>query len=97
MFSSLEKSESLKKTALKLSSGKSCTADSVNPSFKAFLYSYLASASGKDLVIITSSDNVYPLYGEMLSLKEIFGHGAGIAAYPEDDSLLYTQLKASRE
>ena len=29
--------------------------------------------------------------------KQKFSHGAGIAAYPEDDSLLYTQLKASRE
>lgn len=97
MLSALERSASLKNTVTKLSAGKDCLVDSVNPSFKAVMYSYLASAVNKDLVIITSSENIYPLFGEMLSLQNIFKHNAQIAAYPEDDSLLYTQLKASRE
>ncbi|MCE5301432.1 MAG: DEAD/DEAH box helicase, partial [Spirochaetia bacterium] len=65
--------------------------------FRGILYSFLASQTDSDLLIITSSENIYALYAEMASLKEYFDHSGDIMFYPEDDSLIYHELKASRE
>jgi transcription-repair coupling factor (superfamily II helicase) len=72
-------------------------AESVGDSFKGILYSKIISETDKDIIIITSSEQLFGLYSEISSLRDYFKTGADILFYPEDDSLIYRNIQASRE
>ncbi len=76
---------------------KNITAESLADCFKGILYSFLTSETDKDIFIITSSENIFALYSEMESLKDLFSNDAQILFYPEDDSLIYHSIQASAE
>jgi transcription-repair coupling factor (superfamily II helicase) len=72
-------------------------AESVADCFKGILYSKIIAEITKDVIIITSSENIFGLYSEISSLKDYFKTSAEIMFYPEDDSLIYRNIQASRE
>jgi transcription-repair coupling factor (superfamily II helicase) len=76
---------------------KNIFAESVADCFKGILYSKIISEITKDVIIITSSENIFGLYSEISSLKDYFKTTAEILFYPEDDSLIYHNIAASRE
>jgi transcription-repair coupling factor (superfamily II helicase) len=79
------------------SGDKNIFAESVADCFKGILYSEIISEIDRDIFIITSSENIFGLYSEISSLKEIFGINSEIMFYPEDDSLIYRDIQASKE
>lgn len=76
---------------------KNIHAESLSDCFRGILYSKIIAETDKDVFIVTSSDNIYALYAEISGLKDEFGIDAEILFYPEDDSLMYGALQASKE
>src|ERR1035437_5275291 len=94
----LSKSVEIQKILSLIKSGhKNILAESLNDCFRGILYSKIISEIDKDIFIITSSDSLYSLYAENSGLKEEFGIKAEVLFYPEDESLMYRSLQASRE
>jgi len=65
--------------------------------FTGILYSFLASHLKTSVIIVTSSGNIFPLHSEISGFKELFNLKAGIFYYPEDDSLIYHNIKSSKD
>ncbi|HRU38432.1 MAG TPA: hypothetical protein P5511_01045, partial [Candidatus Goldiibacteriota bacterium] len=92
------KSKELAAIAKHLDTGRrSIRAGGIGACLKAMVYSYLASETGKNLVIITSDEEAYGLFSAIDSLKYAFSAGARTLYYPEDDSILYSGIEASKE
>ena len=98
MKAHLSKSSEIKKILSLIKSGhKNIIAESLSDCFRGILYSKIISETEKDIFIITSSENIYSLYAEISGLKDEFEINAEILFYPEDDSLMYGSLQASKE
>jgi transcription-repair coupling factor (superfamily II helicase) len=79
------------------SGDKNIFAESVADCFKGILYSEIIAETDRDIFIITTSGNIFGLYSEISSLKDAFGITSSIMFYPEDDSLIYHNIQASKE
>lgn len=66
-------------------------------SFNSIFYLYLACFINKDIFIITHSEELFNLYSEIIEFIKFFKTDHKVIVYPEDDSLLYENIKASRE
>src|ERR1035437_4362491 len=94
----LSKSVEIQKILSLIKSGhKNILAESLNDCFRGILYSKIISEIDNDIFIIASSDSLYSLYAEISGLKDEFKIDAEILFYPEDDSLMYGSLQASKE
>ncbi|HDT15380.1 MAG TPA: DEAD/DEAH box helicase, partial [Firmicutes bacterium] len=97
MFSFLEKSPSAGLVLEKLKKKSNVFAEPVPAAFKGTFYSYLACGQDKNVIILTSSDEMYRIYSEMSFILKENGIEREILLYPEDDSLIYSRIKASYE
>src|SRR6056297_1908577 len=96
MLKNLSGAPGIKIILSKINAGaKNITVSSVYGSFRSVLYSLFVSKINKNVLIITSAETVYRLYGEMRALKPVFNMKKKITAYPEDDSFIYRNIKPS--
>jgi transcription-repair coupling factor (superfamily II helicase) len=97
MFSYIDESDFFSPIIDRIVSGRHTFVESLSDCFKGVFYSYIAAKTQKNIVIVTGSDNVYPLFAEILSLRESFGISGEVAYYPEDDSFMYRNIQPSKE
>ncbi|MEI7640754.1 MAG: transcription-repair coupling factor [bacterium] len=79
------------------SGNKSIFIGGVSEQIRAPLYAFISSQIKKNIIIITSAEYSYRLYDELDSLKNEFETDKNVIFYPEDDSIVYKTLSASRE
>jgi len=67
---------------------KNITVAPVPGCFKGILYAAMGMSENKDVVIITSTDSLYSLYGEISGLSRLAGNKANVMVYPEKNILM---------
>jgi transcription-repair coupling factor (superfamily II helicase) len=98
MKSQLAKSQALQQTLESVKGrARSTFIGGVADCLRGIVYSYLASELENDVFIITSSDNCFRLYSELAGLKDAFLIKGEVLFYPEDDSIIYNTIQASKE
>lgn len=93
----LAKSQEIQKILASVKSSANTCTGGIGSCFAGILYSYITSEIENSVFIVTSSENIYSLYSEIAGLKEYFGTDADVLFYPEDDSIIYHNLQASKE
>lgn len=72
-------------------------AGSLHGCLRAVAYPHLCAAHPGSSVIITNSADMYALYSTIDSFAPLYPGFKKVFIYPEDDSLMYTSIKPSKE
>jgi len=66
-------------------------------SFKSLFFLYLMNSLNKNIVLIAPAEDIYKIHFELNEIAKISEDNKKIILYPEDDSFVYENIKASKE